>query len=174
MVTDDAMAEIERRFRIIMRYAALSVVPTCESLKPMAVANMKKLLGMGGPLPGQPPAASRSKLSKALQSGYTYKLTKDGSIAEFWWGADYFYNVRGRLVNPAWIEFGHGGPAPAPPHPFMRPTAAYLEQITPSVLSKNWLKLRDNAIKKLGNVGGASSANLNVGVTTGDVEVNNA
>lgn len=174
MVTDDAMLEIQRRFRIIMRYAALSVIPTCEELQPLAVNNMKRLLGRGGPLPGQPPAASRSQMSKQLKSGYSYKLTKDGSIAEFWWGADWFLNVRGRLVNPAWIEFGHGGPAPAPPHPFMRPTATYLEQITPGILSKNWLRLRDKAIKKLGNAGGASSTNLNVDITTTDVEMNYA
>ena len=174
MVTDDAMKEIDRRFRIIMRYAALAVVPTCQELSPKAVANMKKLLGMGGPMPGQPPQASRSRMSKGLRSSYTYKLTKDGSIAELWWGADFFLNARGRVVNPAWIEFGHGGPAPAPPHPFMRPTATYLEQITPDVLSRNWIKLRDKAIQKLGNAGGASGANLNVSVSAGDVEMNDA
>jgi hypothetical protein len=169
----DPMLEMQRRVRVIMRYASLATIPTAMELNKLAVTNMRKLLGMGSERPGTPPMASRSNLSKALSSGYEHRLTNDGSIANVWWGANYFVNIRGRLVNPAWIEFGHGGPAPAPPHPFVRTTGAYLEQITPSILEKHWMRYRNVAIKRMGNVGGGNSMNLNVTTGLSDVEMNN-
>lgn len=51
----------------------------------------------------------------------------------------------GDVYYPAYVEFGHGGPRPAPPHPYVRPSfdAASEEAFT---------KIRDTLAEELGKI----------------------
>lgn len=91
---------------------------------------------------GPSPVAYKGALKGAIQIG-PIKLGRSGQrITVGVHRKDWLY---GDEYYPAYVEFGHGGPRPAPPHPYVRPSfdAASEEAFT---------KMRDTLAAELGKI----------------------
>ena len=96
----DASGDGAHATRKILESAA---VPIEEQMKANASSDPQILTGK---LHG---AISTGNVKKRARSGLTITI---GVHRKDWDDGDYY---------PAFVEFGHGGPRPAPPHPYVRP-----------------------------------------------------
>ena len=62
--------------------------------------------------------SKRNALYPSLQKGRVKSRASGGSTIEI---GSFMSALRAEIFYAGFVEFGHGGPAPAPPHPFVRP-----------------------------------------------------
>jgi HK97 gp10 family phage protein len=102
------------------------------------------------------PKGAHGQLKRAIGKKMTRTKGKDrvSGMVYVRWGFEIKKkgSKKGRMHNPAKIahlvEFGHGGPHPAPPHPFLRPAlSAKQSQVKTEVTSKARERLAKEAAK---------------------------
>jgi hypothetical protein len=128
MTTDEFQKQLMRRKRDIIRiveYATQQNVLAAGECADAGAAQVRELIGKRGSYkkteypwgthwssaPGEPPAMGTGHLVNSIVSGVTSK----GNPASAFFGSKATYAVP--------LEFGHKGPKPASPRPFIRPVA---------------------------------------------------
>lgn len=127
-MTDGFDIQLKRRMKDIRRIVAMGIEANNKSVQMCADEGKRRvqdLLQTPGhykktayswgdhwsSAPGQPPALGTGHLLKSIVSA----KTRDGNPASAYFGATARYAIP--------LEFGHKGPRPAAPRPFMRPVA---------------------------------------------------
>lgn len=83
------------------------------------------LLEAAEPIRGAAERAAAGSIAQAIRVRYKNGKATIGVHRKDWNEADYY---------PAYVEYGHGGPRPAPPHPYIRPAFDVMAPVAEDII----------------------------------------
>lgn len=83
------------------------------------------LLAAAEPIRGAAERAAAGSIAQAIRVRYKNGKATIGVHRKDWSEAEYY---------PAYVEYGHGGPRPAPPHPYIRPAFDVMAPVAEDII----------------------------------------